>query len=143
MTVRAVRDNNPGNIERGKAHWKGEITDPSVMTEEQRRERRFVIFSHPRWGFRAIARILRAYGRNGIDTVAAIVGRWAPANENNTAAYIRAVAQSTGFKANLPLDLDDSLTLRALARALAVHECGAWLFDIADLNEGVRLALID
>ena len=77
MPSRASRNNNPGNIEHGGNAWHGmsaKQTDP-----------RFVQFTEGKWGVRAIARILRTYGRpprvmrgtgSPIDTLAEIIETW-------------------------------------------------------------------
>lgn len=140
MTVRAVRNNNPGNIERGRTVWRGEIVDPARMTPEQRKETRFAVFEHPIWGFRAIARTLRTYASHRINSVAKIIGRWAPAGENDTTAYVRHVCDAVGAEPEQMLDMNDHAVIGAIARAIAVHESGGWFFETADLDEGVKLA---
>lgn len=51
------------------------------------------------YGWRAAFVILckTYYGKRGLRTIRAIVSRWAPNNENNTAAYIRHVSDYTGI----------------------------------------------
>ena len=139
-TPRAVRNNNPGNLEAG-ARWKG-LLPASRMTPAQRRERRFAVFASPPWGFRALALVLRnCQRRHGLNTIREIVARFAPPNENDTDAYVGAASRSMGVAADAPLALEDPRVLMALCKAIAVHESGGWFFSDADLAQGIALAL--
>ena len=78
-TPRGIRNNNPLNIRKGN-DWQGERhpqTDPA-----------FEEFESMEMGLRAGLKVLQSYVKKRIDTPAAIVGRWAPANENDTKAYL-------------------------------------------------------
>ncbi|SDB51146.1 hypothetical protein SAMN03159290_03904 [Pseudomonas sp. NFACC13-1] len=68
---------------------------PTPQTDSQ-----YVQYINPRWGIRAIARVLITYqdkrhaaDGSTIDTVREIIERWAPPSENNTDAYIISVAR--------------------------------------------------
>jgi hypothetical protein len=83
---RGIRNNNPGNIDRNTTKWQG-------MADDQSSDPRFVVFKTPQAGIRALAKILLTYqNHDGLKTVRGIIGRWAPAVENNTSAYVAAVA---------------------------------------------------
>ena len=139
MTVRSFRNNNPGNLEAGD-HWQG-LMAVSTMTPQQRAETRFAVFSSPKWGFRALAVILLNYQhKHGINTIRGIVERFAPANENNTAAYISAISQGIKRGPDEPLDFTNPATLQGFCKAIAIHEAGSWLFLDDDLVAGVRMA---
>lgn len=138
--TRAVRNNNPGNLERGAA-WAG-LSFEEEMTPEQRSEHRFCVFCEPKWGFRALATVLRNYNIiHGFNTVAGIIGRFAPPKENDVSAYVKAVCDGLGVEADKPLNLDDAVTLQSLCRAIAVHESGGWMFQTPDLERGVAMAI--
>lgn len=83
MEKRGIRNNNPGNIRRG-GHWMGlseTQTDPD-----------FCQFTSNMWGMRAMIIIIRTYVcRYNLRYVKDIISRWAPTNENNTAAYVKFV----------------------------------------------------
>ena len=111
------------------------------MSAGQRAESRFCVFAAPKWGFRALARDLNTKWRRGLTTLRGIVTVYAPDNENNTKAYVRAVAADMGVEPDVRIDLEDRSQLAALCRAIAVHESGGWFFSDGDLVEGVRLAL--
>lgn len=137
--VRAVRNNNPGNIEKG-APWQG-LMPANEMTPDQADEHRFCVFQSPKWGFRALARILITYqDKHDIHTIAAAIARWAPMSENDTKAYVNHVCQLTGRLFNETLDFHNYDDLAPVAKAIATHECGGWFFDDSDLEEGMRLA---
>jgi hypothetical protein len=137
--VRSVRNNNPGNLEHSSIEWLGLATPPE-MTAEQRAEQRFCVFRTPAFGFRALALDLFTSWKKGRMTVRQIVSRFAPPDENDTKAYENAVSSALNVSPDEPLHLDNDAQLSALARAIAVHEAGGWLFDDADLAEGVQMA---
>ncbi len=113
---RGIRNNNPGNLRKGD-DWRGlseEQSDPS-----------FCVFVGPLWGLRALARVLLNYQRKrGLRTIAEIIGRWAPSNENDTAAYIAAVAGHLHVAPKSPLDLEDRCTLFLFVEAIVRRENG-------------------
>jgi hypothetical protein len=131
--TRGVADNDPGNIRKSPTHWLGEIagTDPAFET-----------FDTPEHGIRALAKVLLAYQRvHGLRTVAEIINRWAPTNENDTAAYIADVAARLATAPDAPLDLTDPATLSALVTAIIRHENGAVPYFDETIAAGVGMAL--
>lgn len=125
-TPRGIRNYNPGNIERNGTRWQG-------MSPDQSGDPRFVVFTSPVWGIRAIARTLvtyqdqrRAADGSAIDSVRELIGRWAPAHENDTGAYAAAVASALGVGVEDEcVDVYDYATMRALVLAIVRHENGA------------------
>jgi hypothetical protein len=113
---RGIRNNNPGNIRKSSTQWIGEVegTDPSFCT-----------FKTMAYGVRAITLILLTYTRSeGLNTIEAIINRWAPPVENNTSAYVSAVANACCVS---PLALVTPLTsvmLTDMVEAITVHENG-------------------
>ena len=66
---RGIRNNNPGNIERGKDRWLG-------MSADQSGDPRFLVFDKPEAGLRAIMRLLINYQeRHDIKTVRDAINR--------------------------------------------------------------------
>jgi hypothetical protein len=100
--------NNPGNLRK-----------PGQTTG-------FAQFPNEATGLRAMADQLRRYdNKYGVDTVAGVVNKWAPASDgNDVEAYIRNVASRTGFKADQKLDLNDNDTLAKLMSAMTKQETG-------------------
>lgn len=138
--MRAVRNNNPGNIRIGQK-WQGEML-PANMNAEQAAEKEFEVFATPAAGFRAMATIFETYAKkHGITTVRGAIARWAPPTENNTGAYVNAVCQ------HLRVGPDDHFpflaagAMQELCWAISVHEVGGWFFQRIDLANGVNSAL--
>lgn len=114
---RGIRNNNPGNIRLTATRWKGQRSfqfDPA-----------FVEFDTPVMGLRALMRLLLTYhAKYGLDTVTALINRYAPPHENATDAYIHQVARRIGVERDAKLDLRNSKTLMLLARGITRHENG-------------------
>ncbi len=130
---RGVRNNNPGNLEASSSNpWIGQTGSDG----------RFAKFETPEHGIRALGRNLISYQRQGIDTVGEIINRWAPPSDNNdTAAYIKAVSAQLGVTANQPLDASNPDTLQALCAAIIKHENGTQPYSPDQLSTGVSAAL--
>ena len=135
-TVRGLRNNNPGNIRHSSSQWQG-------MSATQT-DGSFVQFDSMVYGVRAIAKLLQTYHySHGLNSVADIISRWAPGNENNTAAYIAAVSDYLGVQADDYLDWSSPWTLFGLVRAIIRHENGlvaAALISDATINDGLLAA---
>lgn len=139
MPTRGLRNNNPGNIDKGRDSWDG--LDPSGS------DPRFCTFTSMAYGCRALIRTLMTYHtKYGLVTVEEIINRWAPPVENNTKAYVNHVCQRLGVEPDHPLGFDGNPQVYLhLARAIAYHENGA-AADSIGLDtwfEGARLAGLD
>lgn len=132
LPTRGVRNNNPGNIRHGDA-WQG-------MRPEQT-DRDFVQFTTPEFGIRALAKTLLSYqAKHGLRTVAQIVARWAPPSENDTAAYIKAVAGAVRVRPDDPLVLTDRAVMLPLVRAIIGRENGYSPYTAQEMDAGLRMA---
>lgn len=90
----------------------------------------FQHFANPELGIAAMARQLRLYeNRDHLDTLAGVISKYAPASENDTAAYIGDVSKRTGFGSNQHLNLNDSGTLAQVLAAMVAHEQKRGTFD--------------
>lgn len=137
--VRAVRNNNPGNIRVG-INWHG-LMDHAHMDPPQAAEKEFCVFQTPADGFRAMATIFHTYYKDhAIRTVRAAITRWAPPSENNTAAYVDAVAKYLRCGADDPYPFLANAAMMELCHAVSVHEVGGWFFNGSDLVAGVNAA---
>ena len=97
--------NNPGNLR-----------PPGASTG-------FAHFSSPEAGVAAMARQIKLYGsRDHLDTIAGIVGKYAPPGENDTAAYIADVSKRTGYAPGQHLDVNNTAVLAELVAAMIAHE---------------------
>jgi hypothetical protein len=132
---RGIRNNNPGNIEKGDP-WQG-LANPAD-------DGRFCIFIEPTFGIRAIARILVSYqDRHGINTIRAAINRWAPPVENDTEAYVQHVAKKCGVGADEFVSFHDFNIVRPLVEAIILHENGQQPYTDAQITKGLVLAGIE
>ena len=92
---RGYRNNNPLNIRYSFWNaWKGKVLPNQDGTFEQ--------FNDMAYGYRAALSLLRTYIKKyGCNTVAKIISRWAPENENNTQAYIQHVCEIANLLPNM------------------------------------------
>lgn len=130
---RGIRNNNPGNIERTGDQWQG-------MAAEQT-DSRYVAFTEPKYGFRAMTRILRNYQRRGLTSIRTIISTWAPDFENHTESYITFVAKALDISPDTDLNLEQSLP--ALLKAISAFENGqAYANHYSDsvIRQGIALA---
>jgi hypothetical protein len=134
--TRGIRNNNPGNIEENGTKWQG-LSNPNS-------DGRFCIFDDPKWGIRAIARVIITYqDKYAINTIEGIINRWAPPSENNTSAYIIHVANECDVKPNDIVDVHDYDIAKPLVETIIKHENGSQPYSLSKINEGLRLAGIE
>jgi hypothetical protein len=139
---RGIRNNNPGNIDfNPRNNWQGQLG-----LEEGVAKPRFARFDSPENGIRAMAKLLINYrgkdgmpgiGGPGIDTVRETISRWAPGSENDTEAYIRAVARAMDVSANEPIDIEHLQTLTNMVTAIITHENGSNPYPLATVAKGI------
>lgn len=116
--------NNPLNIRYVKRNqWIGQIGE----------ENGFCVFDTAEHGFRAAFLLLKNYYRKGVNTIPAIIARWAPYVENPTASYIEFIAKKMlylGYEIYddslnfLPLDLGNDEVVKDLIWAMCHFESG-------------------
>lgn len=125
---RGIRNNNPLNLEyRPDQGARG--TDG-----------RFGVYDSMEGGVSAATRQLERYGSHyGLTTINGIIGRWAPAGENNVNAYALSVSRSMGIDANAQLDLSNPATMASLIAAMARVENGRAI-DPEAVRRGVAMA---
>ncbi|UXZ20650.1 structural protein [Pseudomonas sp. YeP6b] len=137
IQTRGVRNRNPGNIDYNPANqWQGQLKpDPTI-------EKRFARFDTVENGIRALGKVLLTYQRkHGLKTAKAIISRWAPSVENDTAAYVRAVEANTGTWPGAEVDLAQPAVMAGFVKAIIHHENAGYAYPHAVLAEGVRRAL--
>ena len=127
---RGVRNNNPVNIEFSPANnWEG----------QRGSDGRFVIFSNPAYGFRAGARVLRSYHRQGYRTLSQMINRFAPSHENDTSNYVRNVSKWSGIGENQTVDVTNSEQLATLLHSMSRMEVGPF-YTLKMARKGVEMA---
>lgn len=127
---RGIRNNNPLNIEAGNFTQ----SQPGFTGSDGR----FAKFEQPEQGTAAANKLLDTYqNKYGLNTVAGIVNRWAPASDgNNVSAYAQTVAKQLGVDPNQPLTPEQR---PALIAAMGQHENGRPI-QVASLNPSAGVA---
>lgn len=139
--TRGIRNNNPGNIDWNKANnWVGQV---GIETKVGGNTPRFVVFDSPENGIRALGKLLQTYyNKYGLNTVRKILVRYAPELENDTSAYIRAVADRSGLGPDQKIaSIKDRKVLGALMHSIIKHENANYEYSDAVFNEGLRRAV--
>ena len=118
---RSVRNNNPGNL------IFNEYTRGLGATGQDKDG--FAIFPTPQAGQTAAVSNLQNYGQRGINTVGAVINRWAPPNAPgntplSTANYTAYVASKLGVSPDQPLNMNDPKVLNTMATAISEFESG-------------------
>lgn len=136
--TRGVRSNNPGNIDYNKANaWQGQLGLELGVPKP-----RFARFDTPENGIRALGKLLLTYqDKHKLRTVSAIINRWAPSNENDTASYVRAVERLTNTKPGDTIDLRSYGVMAGFVKAIIHHENAGFEYPEEILKEGVKRAL--
>jgi hypothetical protein len=139
LVPRGVRANNPGNLERGKKPWVGEVNDG--------REPRFAQFKTPEDGIRAIGVCVMTYvdhrkanDGSAIDSVDDIINRWAPSHENDTRAYAAHVAALLKVDPFEKVNFYAWDNIRALTCGLIEHENGLNPYSDTTIDTGLLKA---
>lgn len=115
---RGLRNNNPLNIRISGTPWQGKVSPNTDGAFEQ--------FTSLEFGVRAALVNIRTYiKRDRINTVQAIISRWAPGSDgNNVKAYIEVVCNRSWLTATERLQYNDKNKLCRLVWAMAFVECG-------------------
>lgn len=137
--TRGIRNNNPGNIRLSSDKWQGLAAVQDDGT--------FFKFESARMGIRALARILITYqDKYRLDTVAKIIARWAPPEDNNpTIGYASFVARNMGVGINDHLDLHDYRDLLGVVSGIVLFENGlkALPYDQLTMDAAMKLAGVE
>lgn len=125
-----IVQNNPGDLRSGIS-WVG----------LKGNNKGFCVFSDLSYGIRALAVDLsNKINTDGLTTIREIISVYAPPSENDTDAYINAVAGSMNKGADDTIEYTNA-NLQALIRAITDHELGpsASMIDDADIAEGISI----
>ncbi len=129
---RGLRNNNPLNLSFHNAQL---ANNPGLRSDG-----RFGIYPTMEAGIAQSVRQMQLHGSRGDNTLARLVSRWAPPNENDTAGYIARVSRETGLGPNDTLDLTNSDVLRRLVGSMTAVENGRRLAPDV-IERGVGMAL--
>ena len=101
---RGLRNNNPLNIRRSHDKWLG--------LSPTQRDTGFFQFTDLVYGYRAAGKLLQNYQRlHSLYNLNELIARWAPAQENNTKAYIARVARELSTQTGRLIDGETHLDL--------------------------------
>ena len=128
MTPRGLKNCNPGNIRLSNEKYVGEIKGEDTA---------FKTFKNMAYGYRALLRDIRTKINRGVNTVEKIITIYAPPSENQTQAYINAVAQKVGVRPNESI-LPSEYNLIKIACAISTIENGIKA-DIMQVKEGYKI----
>lgn len=135
MKPRGLRNNNPGNIRKGGVPYQGEIV-PS-------KDDAFRQFTTMAYGYRAMFVVLHTYQRKyGINTIADMIIRYAPAVENHTTEYIRAVSEASGVPSTSHITTTNGDVMIPIVSAMSRVENGVPA-DIREVEQGWKLFIED
>lgn len=128
---RGIRNNNPGNL-----NYAGQVG----ATKEAGENGRFAVFNSMQEGVGALYRQLQLYFKRGVNTIEAIVNKYAPAGDNNNvAAYIQQLVGATGKDSGDKLSGEDTDTVFKLMRGIINHENGKGYLSDTDIMGGIQL----
>jgi hypothetical protein len=123
--VRGLRNNNPGNLRATSANQPQDADG-------------FRTFTSMDEGIAAANNQLNIYAhRDGINTISGIVSKWAPKNENDTAAYIASVNQQTGI--STPTNSCPRADRASVLAAMFRHETNSLAPDAASVADALSL----
>lgn len=123
---RGVRNNNPGNLVQNSTRWTG-LTDPQT-------DARFCTFDTAENGIRALALVLLSYQREGYETPAAMITRYAPISENDTQAYISFVSAKLGVTDNQPFSIYAQGNAKVMIMAIIAYENANYAYPEATID---------
>lgn len=136
--VRGVRNNNPGNLRLTGIAWKGKVPNAENTDREFEQFRDGGGYPGHVWGLRALYMDVRGdVLRDGLNTVTKLIHSYAPPSENNTRAYIDAVARAIDKGATDALVLAD---LPGVIKAIVAHENRGHRYPDEDVAQAIRLA---
>lgn len=135
---RGIRNNNPGNLRITNIAWQGKV--PVALNTDGSFEQFADSGGIPGhlWGIRALYKdVWGDIIKDGLDTVDKLIRSYAPPTENDTVAYINAVAKEVGKNPYMVLSATD---MPALIKAIIRHENGIQPYPDADILKAIRMA---
>lgn len=136
--TRGVRNNNPGNIDYNPANkWQGQLGIETGVPNP-----RFIRFSTPEYGIRAMCELLQTYARKyNANTIQKAVAKYAPAHENKTDKYIENVSKWSGIPDDKEYNPNTKEVLLQLIPAFIRQECGYMPYTPDVIERGILLSL--
>lgn len=115
---RGLRNNNPGNIRLSSTRYQGEVTSTDSAFKQ---------FKSMAYGYRAMFVLLYTYQKkHKLHTIEAMISRYAPAVENYTEAYIKAVSEWSGVPATSHITATNGDIMVPIVAAMSRVENGVF-----------------
>lgn len=131
---RGLRNNNPGNIRLSATTYQGEVAST---------DKAFKQFKSMTYGYRAMFVLLHSYQRkHHLNTITEMINRYAPAVENHTEAYIKAVSEWSGVPATSHITATNGDIMIPIVAAMSRVENGIEA-NMVDVEKGWRLFITD
>jgi hypothetical protein len=131
---RGLRNNNPGNIRLSSTTYQGEVKSEDTA---------FKAFKSMAYGYRAMFVLLYTYQKkHHLDTIADMIGRYAPATENHTTAYIKAVSEWSGVPSTCHITATNGDVMIPIVSAMSRVENGTEAV-MGDVEKGWKLFIAD
>lgn len=140
------RRNNPGNLEwlknrngtikEGDGQWLGYDISGKEWSP------RFCVFKNMTYGMRALFVNMNTQITRGHNTIAQLIGVWAPSHENNTDDYVKAVAKAANvsqYSYVLKSIVKDKAVCIAIAKQIAIQEGGIRMAE-SEINKAYEMA---
>ncbi|WP_334469250.1 lytic transglycosylase catalytic [Arsenophonus sp. PmNCSU2021_1] len=128
---RGIRNNNPGNL--------NFVGQRGAVRESP--NGRFAKFNTAFEGLQALSSQLNRYAERGLNTVEKIISTWAPANENNTRAYIDKISGKLGISPDTVLNLSNPAVMTSLMSGIVEHENGRQPYSQAMLYQAANAGM--
>lgn len=133
-TSRGLRNNNPGNIRLSNTRYLGEVDSTDSAFKQ---------FKSMAYGYRAMFVLLHTYQRkHHLNTIAEMISRYAPAVENHTEKYIKAVSDWSGVPATSRITATNGDIMVPIVAAMSRVENGVFA-HMPDVVEGWDLFIKD
>ena len=130
---RGLRNHNPGNL-----RLPASDTRPGYVGSDKDG---YSVFTSAQHGLESLARLLVNYGRANLNTIAAIIGRYAPISENDTAAYASYLAKRLKTETDAPLDMKSANTLADLMMGIVFFENGSCPYNRTMIFNAAKKAI--
>lgn len=125
---RGERNNNPLNLESNNIQWDGLVGHDGP----------YCVFDTAQSGLNAGARDLYVkWSKDNLRTVAQIVRKFAPPEDNDTNAYIYSVCKRLGVSGGDKLNLDDDAVFHNLLDAMVNQEEGRDIYSLTQVAAAI------
>lgn len=108
------------------------------MGEKESSDSAFKAFETMAWGYRAIFVLLDSYERKGVNTIEAMISRYAPPVENYTQSYIDFVSKHSGVAPSVKVTSTNQDLMIPIVVAISEMENGVTP-TMSDVREGWSL----